>query len=70
MKPLRSPVTGVVFKVLVQTGTRLARGEAVMLIESMKMEIPVEMPHEGVILRVLVAENDTVNENQIVVEIE
>ena len=65
-----SPVTGLVWKLLVSVGDRLNEGDTILLIESMKMEIPVEMPRAGVLKAILVKEEDSVAEGQAVAEIE
>lgn len=65
-----SPVTGVVFDVLAQSGQRLAAGAEVLVIESMKMEIPVVMPAAGVVRRLCVQAGDSVTQAQVVAEFE
>jgi acetyl-CoA carboxylase biotin carboxyl carrier protein len=63
---VRSDVTGSVWKLLKQPGERVAAGEEIMLIESMKMEIPVIAEEDGTVAELLVAESDAVQEGQIV----
>ena len=53
---LETPVTGVVWKVIAEPGAKVAAGDPVVIMESMKMEIPVEAPADGTITEVLVAE--------------
>lgn len=65
-----SPVTGIVWKQLVQVGDQLAVGDTLYLVESMKMEIPVTMPRDGRVTALLVKEEDSVTEHQDVAEIE
>lgn len=67
---LKSPVTGVVWKATAQAGAMLDEGTTVLLIESMKMEIPVDMPRKGKLLELLVREGEAVCEGQPVAEIE
>ena len=45
---IESQVTGTVWKVECQAGAGLAEGETILIIESMKMEIPVDAPAGGV----------------------
>jgi len=52
---LETPVTGVVWKVMAEPGAKVAAGDPVVIMESMKMEIPVEAPADGTITEVLVA---------------
>jgi acetyl-CoA carboxylase biotin carboxyl carrier protein len=60
----RSEVTGSVRKVVCDVGQRLQPGDTVMIIESMKMEIPVIAENGGVVREILVAEGGSVEENQ------
>ena len=62
---LESHVSGTVWKIERQIGDRLAAGDTVMVIESMKMEIPVEAPTAGTLVKLLVAEGDAVTEGQV-----
>lgn len=63
-------VTGRVWKILAPPGTAVAEGEPVLIIESMKMEIPANAPHAGTVKSILVAEGDMVEEGQPVATIE
>ena len=49
MKPLKieTEVAGTVWKIVAQKGAQLAAGETILIMESMKMEIPIEAPREG-----------------------
>ena len=67
---LESPVTGVVWKVARGPGTVVAAGDAVVIVESMKMEIPVEATEAGTVEEVLVAEGDQVSEGDLVAVVE
>ncbi len=64
--PLVSIVSGTVWKIEVAVGQRVARGHSLLLVESMKMEIPLEAPSDGAVLQFHVAEGDTVAEGQTV----
>lgn len=61
---LQSLVTGKVWKIEKNIGDALTTGESVLIVESMKMEIPLETTVDGTLLRVLVAEGDMVEEGQ------
>lgn len=58
--------SGVVWKVLKQAGDTVEADESILLLELMKMEIPVVAPRAGRIERVLVDEGDMVEEDQVV----
>ncbi|MGH8818452.1 acetyl-CoA carboxylase biotin carboxyl carrier protein subunit [Achromobacter pestifer] len=70
MFKVETPVVGRVVAVGVRAGQRVEAGDPVVKVESMKMEIPVESERGGIVVRVLVAEGDEVDEGQIVVELE
>ena len=67
---LESPVTGVVWKVVATPGAVVAAGDTVLIMESMKMEIPIEAPIDGVVAEILVAEGDQVSEDDVVATIQ
>jgi acetyl-CoA carboxylase biotin carboxyl carrier protein len=62
---LESIVTGKVWKIEKAVGDPVAAGESVMILESMKMEIPIESPVSGVLQSIAVAEGESVNEGQV-----
>ena len=62
-----SEVTGSIWKVLVAVGDSVEADTPVVLIESMKMEIPVLAPDAGLVTEILVAVGDPVSEGQAVV---
>ena len=67
---LETPVTGVVGKVVAPPGTRVMAGNPVVIVESMKMEIPVEAPADGTVAEILVAEGDSVEQDDLVAAVE
>ncbi len=64
---LDSPVTGSVWKIEVTAGTRIAAGDNVLILEAMKMEIPLEADGDVEIVEVLVAEGASVRAGQALV---
>ncbi|MCL4113732.1 UNVERIFIED_CONTAM: hypothetical protein GTU68_063612 [Idotea baltica] len=66
---VNSPVVGTAWKILVAVGDTVAEGDDVMILESMKMEIPVEAETAGVIASISVAEGDSVAEGQVLATI-
>jgi acetyl-CoA carboxylase biotin carboxyl carrier protein len=62
---VESEVTGNVWKVLVAPGDSVAIGDDLIILESMKMEIPVESPIDGRVSDVHVAVEDAVSEGQV-----
>ena len=59
-------VTGTVWKIETQVGDTLAEDDVIMIVESMKMEIPVSATDSGTLTEILVAEGEVVNEGQTV----
>lgn len=67
---LSSEVTGTVWKVEVRAGDPVTIDQTLVILESMKMEIPLTAPRAGVVLELLVAEGEGVSEGQTVVVLE
>ncbi len=67
---IESEVTGNVWKVLKSAGEAVSEGEVIIILESMKMEIPVEASCAGVITQMLVSEEEQVEEDQALAIIE
>jgi acetyl-CoA carboxylase biotin carboxyl carrier protein len=63
---LKAHITGVVFQIMAKTGDAVAAGDPVIVLESMKMEIPVEAPRAGTVKDIMVAEGQTVQEGDTV----
>ncbi|WP_027015699.1 acetyl-CoA carboxylase biotin carboxyl carrier protein subunit [Comamonas composti] len=70
MTMIESPIAGLVAAVETAEGAQLAAGDTLIIVESMKMEIPVEAQTPGVVRRMLVAVGDQIAEGQAVAEIE
>jgi acetyl-CoA carboxylase biotin carboxyl carrier protein len=66
MVEAKTEVTGTVWRIVAEVGQRVEAGETIMIIESMKMEIPVSAEEAGVIHKVLVEEKALVSEGQVV----
>ena len=62
-------ITGTVWKIETKVGDEVAIGQTVVILESMKMEMPVESTAAGKVTAVLVKEGDAVDEGAAVVEI-
>ena len=66
---VRSQMPGTVFKQLVQKGARVRAGEAILILEAMKMEMEVASSVDGTIADILVAVGDQVATGQVLVTI-
>ena len=69
-KVCRSPVSGIVIKITAQVGQTLQIGDALMVLEAMKMETNITAPGPGKITAILVNAGDSVQSGQVLVELE
>jgi acetyl-CoA carboxylase biotin carboxyl carrier protein len=67
---IESEVTGTIWKLEVKAGQVVSEDDTLLIIESMKMEIPLTAPVRGKILEVKIAEGDTVTEQQVLIVLE
>ncbi|TMF89327.1 MAG: biotin/lipoyl-binding carrier protein [Chloroflexi bacterium] len=63
-------LTGNLWKIVVREGQQVGVDETLMILESMKMEIPVNAPKAGRVSRIHVQEGQTVQEGQLLAEID
>jgi acetyl-CoA carboxylase biotin carboxyl carrier protein len=69
MPDIEAHITGTVWKLEVAVGDDVAEGDIVAILESMKMEMPVEAEDAGTVVEILCAEGDSVTEGQPLVRI-
>ena len=69
-KEIKSEITGSVWKILKQRGDVVTEDDSLMILESMKMEIPVLAEASGTVVEIRVEENTPVSEGQVLVVIE
>jgi biotin carboxyl carrier protein len=67
---VEAQIAGNVWKIEKAVGERVVLEEVILIIESMKMEIPVEAPRAGLIREIRVAEGDSIEEGAVLVVIE
>ncbi|MGM0903125.1 MAG: acetyl-CoA carboxylase biotin carboxyl carrier protein subunit [Bacillota bacterium] len=70
MAKVEAGMAGNVWKVLVKEGDQVEAGQEVVILESMKMEIPVSVEEGGTIAKVYVKEGDFVNDSDTIVDVE
>ncbi len=63
-------ITGTVWKIEKQVGDAVTEGDTIVILESMKMEMPVEAPAAGTISAIRVAEGAPVNEGDVIAVID
>jgi acetyl-CoA carboxylase biotin carboxyl carrier protein len=67
---IKAHITGVVFQIAAKVGDAVQAGDPVIVLESMKMEIPVEAPRAGAVKEIRVEEGQTVQEGDVVAVLE
>ena len=67
---VKSEITGTVWQLKSAVGDKVEGGDTLVVVESMKMEIPVITEDGGIVLEILVKEKDPVAEGQVVAIIE
>ena len=70
MTDVEAHITGTVWKIEVAIGDEVADGDTVVILESMKMEMPVEAEDAGVVKEILCEEGQAVNEGDTLVVLE
>jgi len=70
MAEIAAPVTGTVWKIEIQEGAQVTEGQSLVVLESMKMEIPVEATEAGRVKKIHVAEGQAVDEGTTLVTLE
>lgn len=69
MKSVTASMAGTVFRVLVKTGDEVQAGQDVMILESMKMEVPVQTESAGSVTKIRVSEGEFVNEGDVLLDL-
>ncbi|MEC7960906.1 MAG: acetyl-CoA carboxylase biotin carboxyl carrier protein subunit [Pseudomonadota bacterium] len=67
---IKTEIQAVIWKINVKVGQKVDIGDTVVILESMKMEIPIESELRGIVKEILINEGDHVNENQELITLE
>ena len=70
MAEVEAHITGTVWKIEVSVGDEVEEGDTVVILELMKMEMPVEAEDEGTVKEILVAEGQAVSEGDVLMVLE
>lgn len=70
MQEVRAAMAGTIFSLDVKVGDIVTKGQVVVILESMKMEIPLEAEMDGKVTAIHGQEGDFVNEEDVVVTIQ
>jgi acetyl-CoA carboxylase biotin carboxyl carrier protein len=68
--PVKAHIAGTVWKVEVSVGDTVGEGQTVVILESMKMEMPVEAPSSGRVSRIVAAAGQAVEEGTLLLELD
>ncbi len=66
MPDIEAHITGTVWKIECKVGDTIAEGDTVVILESMKMEIPVLCEGPGIVVELAVTEGDVVQEGDLI----
>ena len=66
---IKAPMPGLVLNVLVETGQTIQKGDAILILEAMKMENVLKAPADGVVKKVRIGKGDKVEKNQIMIDL-
>lgn len=67
MADVAAHITGTVWKIEVKVGQQVSAGDTLVILESMKMEMPVEAPEGGTVAEIRCKESQPVNEGDVLV---
>lgn len=67
---IKTEIQAVIWKINVEIGQKIDIDDIVVILESMKMEIPIESKYKGVVKEILIKEGDNVNEDQEIIILE
>ena len=70
MSKVTAPVTGTVWKIQVKVGDSVDEGQTLVILESMKMEMPVEAPEHGKVSEIPVSEGQAIEEGDVLVSLD
>jgi acetyl-CoA carboxylase biotin carboxyl carrier protein len=64
---VEAPVTGSVWKIEIAVGDEVAEGDILVILESMKMEVPIEAEEDGKVIEIRCSEGEPVDEGYVLV---
>ena len=67
---IKTEIQAVIWKINVEIGQKVDIDDIVVILESMKMEIPIESKYKGVVKEILIKEGDNVKEDQEIIILE
>ena len=69
-KDVKAPMPGLVLEIMVSAGDEVKEGDALIILEAMKMENVIKAPGEGVVKSIVVKAKDAIEKNAVLIEME
>lgn len=66
---IKAPMPGLVLNVLIEQGQTVKKGDALLVLEAMKMENVIKSPGDGVVSKILIKPKDKVEKNQVLINL-
>lgn len=70
MREIKASMAGTILNIFVESGEQVTIGQEVLMLESMKMEIPIESSAQGIVREIKVNIGDFVNEDDVLFVVE
>lgn len=70
LKDIKAPMPGLILDILVKPGQELVKGDAILILEAMKMENVIKAEGNGVVKEVLLEKGAAVEKNQVIIEMQ
>jgi biotin carboxyl carrier protein len=67
MNDIKAPMPGLILSINIKEGDEVQKGDAIMILEAMKMENVLKSPGEGVVKSIVVKQGDSVEKNQVLI---
>ena len=67
---IMAPMPGLILDIMVSAGDNVTKGDSLLILEAMKMENVIKAEADGIVKSVLLAKGDTVEKNQLIIEME
>jgi len=67
---IKAPMTGKIISIVVNLGDKVNADDEVVIMDAMKMEIPVQSPADGTVKEIMVKEGDSVKTDQVLIILE
>ncbi len=70
MADIKAHITGTIWKIQVNVGDEVEEDDVLIILESMKMEMPIEAENDGTITKILAKEGEAVQEGQVLAQMD